>query len=89
MIHAHKCWMGTRSGLMLLGYWDVAGVSVTSTPMAKGEGDRRTCPSPGVSIPSTPSTVLGQRLGKALDPARQAKQRAGFFISYLSTDIKL
>lgn len=82
---------------MLLGYWDVAGVSVTSTPTTKGDRDRRdrerrdrrTCPSPDVNITSTPSTVLGGWLGKAPDPARQAKQQAGFFISYLSADIKL
>lgn len=87
MIHAHKCWMGTRSTLMLLGYCEwCESHQHPGTPTA--EGDRRTCPSPSVSITSTgPGKVAGE--SRAPDPARRAKQRAGFFISYLSADIKL
>lgn len=83
MIHAHKCWMGTRSRLMLLGYWDVAGVSVTSTPMAKGEGDRRTCPTQSwcehhLHPQHRPGTEAGE--GSGSGPAGKTTGRLLYFL---------
>lgn len=47
------------------------------TPTAEGDGDRRTCPSPSVSIASTPSAVLGGWLGKAVRRIRPGGHNNG------------